>query len=92
MFYSVNPKETANLTMNMKMFYSTDMKKSLLHAAVGYYWRFSQFRVQLIGKVVDFCEDNLISVRMQAAFVFRKLSNQCAFIAQKLIDMIRENH
>jgi hypothetical protein len=55
----------------MKKFYSTDMKHSLLRVAVGC----CQFRFQLLGKVVDFCEDDSISIRMQAAFVLPKLSN-----------------
>jgi coatomer subunit beta len=76
--YAANPREAANFTVNMKTFYSTDMKLALLRVAPRCYRNFNQFRVQLLEKVVDFCEDDNSSVRMQAASVLRKLSNSAA--------------
>ena len=78
--YAADPKEAANLTVNMNTFYSTDMKLALLRVTPKTYRQYPQFRVKLLEKVVDFCEDEAVSVRLQAAFVLRKLSNNQAAV------------
>lgn len=78
--YAANTKEAANLTVNMNTFYSTDMKLALLRVTTKTYRQYPQFRAKLLEKVVDFCEDESISVRLQAAFVLRSLSNSEAAI------------
>lgn len=78
--YAADAKGAANLTVNMNTFYSTDMKLALLRVTPKTYRQYPQFRVKLLEKVVDFCEDESISVRLQAAFVLRKLSNNQAAV------------
>jgi coatomer subunit beta len=74
--YAASPREAANLTVNVKTFFPTDMKLALLRVAARCFRQFREFRAQLLEKVAEFCEDDAPPVRMQAASVLRKLSNK----------------
>ncbi|KAH0793843.1 coatomer subunit beta-1-like [Histomonas meleagridis] len=78
--YKCSPHEAANLTINMKQFYTTDMKLSLLKVVPETYLAFPQFRVRLLETVIDFCEDESVSVRVQSAYVLRQISNSTSAI------------
>jgi len=78
--FEANPKDTLDMTLNSTQIFSNDMKQSILHIAPRAYHSFPQFRVQILETIVSFCEDDLISVRLQAANVLRKLSASPAAI------------
>ncbi|KAK8891666.1 hypothetical protein M9Y10_028886 [Tritrichomonas musculus] len=78
--YQGNPREAANLTINMNQFFSTDMKLAILNVAIKTYRNFPQFRAKFLETVVDFCDDESVAVRLQSAFVLRQLSNSPAAI------------
>lgn len=78
--YQGNPREAANLTINMNQFYSTDMKLAILNVAVKTYRNYPHLRAKFLETVVDFCDDESVAVRLQSAFVLRKLSNSPAAI------------
>ena len=73
--YQANTVEAANNTVNMNQFYSADMKLAILNVAVQTYRKYPQFRAKFLETVVEFCEDESIAVRLQSAFVLRKISN-----------------
>jgi coatomer subunit beta len=77
--YDAAPKEALENIMNITQFNSQDMKISILRITIDAYQNFPQFRVRLLEIVVDFCEDESPTVRLQAANVLRQLSsNQAA--------------
>lgn len=78
--FKANNTAAADLTINMKQYYTKDMKLALLKVTPETYKKFPQFRLKLLETVIDFCEDESISVKLQAAYVLRLLSNNSAVI------------
>lgn len=73
--FAASPKEATEQTINIQQFLSQDMKLAILQIASSAYQQFPQFRVRLLESVVDFCEDDMPIVRLQAANVLRTLSS-----------------
>ena len=76
--FESSPKESLDQSINLNQIYSNDMKLGILKIANKAYHSFPQFRVRLLEIIVDFCEDDNVSVRLQAANVLRLLSNNPA--------------
>lgn len=86
--FECDPETAIHYFLGLDSIYHSDLKLAILHIMPKAYQISPKNRIRLIEIIVEFCEDNTLEIRLQAALTLRKISNNPSALKNCLFNLL----